>query len=419
MREIAKKRGGQCLSPRYINRRTKLKWRCEDGHEWEADSHGIKKGSWCPVCAGVQKGSIEEMQEIAAQRGGQCLSEQYVDCRAKLTWQCKNGHQWDAAPSHIKQGCWCPACAGLKKGTIEEMQEIARERGGACLSNKYINGSVKLKWQCRKGHKWETVPANIKKGYWCPDCALAKKSMLAEMRKIARERGGKCLSRKYISSDAKLTWQCKEGHEWEAVPNNIKQGTWCPVCTINAQRDTIEEMQKIAEERGGKCLSREYIDSRTKLTWQCKEGHQWETVPGHIKEGTWCAACAGKQKGTIEEMRSIAGSQGGQCLSPKYINSSTKLKWQCKQGHQWEATPENIKRGSWCLACAGLKKSTIEEMREIAEERGGKCLSEEYVNGRTKLTWQCKDNHQWEATPASIKQGHWCPLCADRRHKNL
>jgi hypothetical protein len=245
------------------------------------------------------------------------------------------------------------------------------------------------------------------------------KITISDMQEIAKKRGGQCLSSTYIDHRTKLNWQCKEGHQWEAIPSNIKQGTWCPVCTINAQKGTIEEMREIARERGGQCLSREYIDGRTKLTWQCKEGHQWEVVPGPIKLGSWCAACAGKRRGTIEEMREIARERGGQCLSTEYINGRTKLTWQCKEGHQWDAEPSNIKQEGWCLVCAGLKKGTIEQMQEIAEERGGKCLSREYINGRTKITWQCKEGHQWEATPASIKQGHWCPLCADKRRKML
>ena len=51
------------------------------------------------------------------------------------------------------------------------------------------------------------------------------------MRKLAIERGGKCLSTKYTSNKTKLRWQCKKGHEWEAIPHNIKQGHRCPKCS--------------------------------------------------------------------------------------------------------------------------------------------------------------------------------------------
>jgi hypothetical protein len=42
---------------------------------------------------------------------------------------------------------------------------------------------------------------------------------------------------------------------------------------------TIKDMQGIAEARGGKCLSTEYVNSNTHLEWECSEGHHWETTP--------------------------------------------------------------------------------------------------------------------------------------------
>lgn len=55
-------------------------------------------------------------------------------------------------------------------------------------------------------------------------------------------------------------------------------------------------------------------------------------------------------------------------------------------------------------------KYTIEDMQTLAEERGGKCLSENYFNSHTKLIWKCKYGHVWKATPINIKRGSWCPL---------
>jgi len=45
----------------------------------------------------------------------------------------------------------------------------------------------------------------------------------------------------------------------------------------------IEEMNKIAKSKEGKCLSKEYINTITKLKWQCDKGHTWEARPSHIK----------------------------------------------------------------------------------------------------------------------------------------
>lgn len=50
------------------------------------------------------------------------------------------------------------------------------------------------------------------------------------MIELARKRKGECLSTEYINAHTKLMWKCVHGHEWEAKPNNIHQGKWCPKC---------------------------------------------------------------------------------------------------------------------------------------------------------------------------------------------
>ncbi len=55
---------------------------------------------------------------------------------------------------------------------------------------------------------------------------------------------------------------------------------------------------------------------------------------------------------------------------------------------------------------------TIDDMRELAESRGGQCLSTEFSGIGSKLTWRCWFGHEWEATPVCVTAGHWCPECA-------
>ena len=106
------------------------------------------------------------------------------------------------------------------------------------------------------------------------------------------------------------------------------------------------------------------------------------------------------------------------CLSKKYINGYTKLKWQCKNGHTWLASLSNIKTGGyWCPFCSGKAKHTIKEMREMAKMRSGKCLSTQYVNIYTKLKWQCDKKHRWNASPGNVIKGSWCPICAVEKRK--
>jgi hypothetical protein len=114
----------------------------------------------------------------------------------------------------------------------------------------------------------------------------------------------------------------------------------------------------------------------------------------------------------IEYFKNLAIQKNGKCLSNEYKTLNEKLKWQCSKGHVWETIPASILRGTWCKVCSGKAKKTIQDMQNLAMSRDGKCLSENYTNGRIKLIWQCANGHVWSAKPDNIKQGKWCPDCS-------
>ena len=60
----------------------------------------------------------------------------------------------------------------------------------------------------------------------------------------------------------------------------------------------------------------------------------------------------------------------------------------------------------------------IEDMKQAAAFRGGKCLSTSMVKGDlyTKLEWECADGHKFTMSPfAILKAGHWCPECCEQQ----
>ncbi len=114
-------------------------------------------------------------------------------------------------------------------------------------------------------------------------------------------------------------------------------------------------------------------------------------------------------------MVKLAAKHGGKVLSTVYVNCNTELLWECKEGHQFEARPINVKRAQdWCIYCSGKRKFAIEDMAKLAAKHGGKVLSIIYVDYMTKLLWECKEGHQFEATPRSAKKiVDWCNICKD------
>jgi hypothetical protein len=171
MRLAAAKNGGLCLSEKYVAAHLSLRWRCAKSHEWSARPDGVMRGNWCMECSYVaRKPTRQQIDARAAAHGGQCLSE-YVDKQTPLKWQCAKLHTWNAPWFRVNRGRWCHQCACVAKSfTIEMMQELAASRGGSCLSKEYRGAHGKLEWLCYGGHAWWATANSIRHGSWCPHC---------------------------------------------------------------------------------------------------------------------------------------------------------------------------------------------------------------------------------------------------------
>ena len=176
------------------------------------------------------------------------------------------------------------------------------------------------------------------------------------------------------------------------------------------RRLSLKDAIDSARRKKGVCLSKQYVNSIIPMLWRCQHGHEWEMRYASIRQGYWCPECGRAEK--LSNCRSFAKKKKGDCLSGQYINNNTKLNWICEAGHKWSATPANIFRGHWCPECANQGRYTLERLREIAQKRGGECLSKDCGNARKKLLWKCGNGHEWEATTGNVVAGRWCPECS-------
>jgi hypothetical protein len=418
-RRLAASLGGRCLSSRYVDVHTKLDWACAEGHRWQAQWDRVNRlRRWCPACARARARAytIADMRAFASARGGDCLSDVYVNGRTMLRWRCEQGHTWDAPPKNVLGGAWCATCVGQRPWTLDRAMKLARSRGGECLGE--TEKHRVYRWRCVMGHRWTADGVDVQAGNWCAACAANKPLTIADLQRTARKRGGRCLAEKYLGTAVKVEWECRKGHRWTAKPASVRGGSWCPECSVEQRRRPrrlidIHDMQKAARERGGKCLSSYYVPEQ-KLLWECADGHRWRALGTAVRYGRWCAQCAGLASPTIEDLQALAADLGGECLSTRYRGTHRKLWWQCGAGHTFRAAPSSVKAGRFCPECRPRKPGTIAELKAIAAERGGKCLSRRYVNAHTHVEWSCSAGHRWRAVPASVKSGTWCPQCARR-----
>jgi hypothetical protein len=372
MRALAKERLGECLSLKCRNAHTPLLWRCEHGHVWRARPCSIRRGDWCPTC-GIKKRSdarrhdIHAMQILAQTRGGLCLSTEYRGSAEKLRWRCANGHEWEATPNQNQRGSWCPRCSPgygervcrclFEKLFVTEFSKVkpswlVSTRGALLELDGYCE-ALRLAWEYHGQQHYEFVPHFHKN---LRDFRLRLKDDQLKRAKCSRH-GVKLVEVPYTVPLRQLEkWLRVELEKHGVRPLRSKP---VPLSILNAYRsDQVAAMQAIAQSRGGTFLSAEFLGEGYKHRWKCNEGHEWEARPRDIKHHrSWCPTCGAARRGRrrrlgIEAMRALGRERGGECLSRIYVNSQTKLRWRCKEGHEWEAAPSNVKHNAtWCPKC--------------------------------------------------------------------
>ena len=171
------------------------------------------------------------------------------------------------------------------------------------------------------------------------------------------------------------------------------------------EKKSLTDTQRSAAQRGGQCLSENYINSKTKLIWQCALEHKpFQMTPNNVDKGHWCRACAGNSNHTIEDMQTLAQALGGECLSTEYRGNKNKLEWRCNEGHAFQMRPNDVQQGHWCRICSGKPEYTIEDMQTLAKSLGGECLSTEYLGTKAELEWRCAEGHIFSKRPNTIQQ---------------
>ncbi len=132
---------------------------------------------------------LAKLQERAAEHGGRCLASQYQRIQARYPFQCERGHEWMAWGTEILKGHWCPTCRteDRQRQGLELMRSIAADRGGMCVSEHYVDNNSKLEWECARGHRWWARPRQVSSaGNWCAQCQYLSQITLEKTRRKRR-----------------------------------------------------------------------------------------------------------------------------------------------------------------------------------------------------------------------------------------
>ncbi|KFZ25571.1 MAG: hypothetical protein KQ78_02237 [Candidatus Izimaplasma bacterium HR2] len=162
---------GYTLIGEYKNSYTKVKIKCPEGHEYSVTPSNFKTGYRCPICSGLCPIQAEkEFLELVEREGYELLSE-YKNNKTKVKLRCNKGHEYKVRPNDFKTGYRCPICANVCPEQAKEQFIELVEKEGYELIDEYKNNHTKVKLKCPNDHEWETVPSSFKNYIRCPHCA--------------------------------------------------------------------------------------------------------------------------------------------------------------------------------------------------------------------------------------------------------
>jgi phage-related protein len=170
----------------------------------------------------------------------------YLNYETKIGVTCEKGHRFESLWCHLKRGHWCPECAGQVVHE-EDVRRFIEDKGGILEDGwKYINKTTRFWISCDKGHKWRTQWNDIKyNGSWCPYCSKCRVNV-EDIKNFIKDKGGKLDDGwKYDKSWTKFMVTCEKGHRWETSWNVIQSRHWCPHCqNFKSEQEFRELIEK-------------------------------------------------------------------------------------------------------------------------------------------------------------------------------
>jgi hypothetical protein len=232
MKKVAAAWGGVCLSSTYKGHQVPLDLRCAAGHRFPLLASCAPWTLVCRVCPRSRNQTFSGRGARDCHRLGRRLSlaslhqphrQDAVALRggAHMGGMPGRGALWRLVPG-VSLRAHQAKTGGYRAG-------CARARWP--VPSAYVDKETPPQWQCAKGHTWFAPWCRVNKGQWCHQCAVkARTRTIEQMQELARSRGGQCLSTVYPGTHGKIEWLCGKGYAWHANVNSVWRGSWCPEC---------------------------------------------------------------------------------------------------------------------------------------------------------------------------------------------
>ena len=405
-----------------------------------------------------KKLTIEQMQRLAKDNGGICLSKEYVAIKSQLEWECKVGHQWKASAVRVKSGIWCKTCNPRprysrvnKSGTSLAIKfpylllEWDYEKNDIDPNEMSPYSNHKVFWKCIYGHSWNaSIDSRTYKESGCRHCRSRTSRfeifILCELRSIFKE---VIWRRKFEGVEADIYLDSEniaievDGEHWhkdkielDRAKSELFEKLGIKLIRVRSaalpsikglqilyprNKDDFEIVIELCE-----LLSEEIDNSSLQqyLLDKVRKGeHEYKEIISRLPAPPEEESLAFLYPELVKEW----DYEKNFPLTPDLFASKThhRVWWICAKNHSWDTVVKNrTLNNSGCPDChedklAEIKRLAIENMHHYAKNHGGSCDTTNYINSSNGSTqWTCSEGHIWNARKDYIiDKNNWCPKC--------
>lgn len=177
------------------------------------------------------------------------------------------------------------------------------------------------------------------------------------------------------NSDIKVWWQCKKGHEWQTTIGNRTRGTGCAICAgqyATGENNLGVHNPLLAQEwhpsKNGEFNPYNILpQSNRNVWWRCSScNHDWKTTVNNRHKGHGCPACSGRVATADNNLAMVNPNltfewhvTKNDRLTPFDVKpkSNRKVWWKCIVcNHEWEAIIADRFSGNGCPKCGRIKR---------------------------------------------------------------
>jgi hypothetical protein len=185
------------------------------------------------------------------------------------------------------------------------------------------------------------------------------------------------------------------------------------------KKRTLDYIKSNIENDGYKVLSDIYVSAHDKLILECSNGHRFKLSWQKWVRGRRCKYC-NKSRLHFGDIENSFKLEGYTLLTTKteYRNTKQKLVVICSEGHMYNVSYSNWRRGCRCRTCyVNSLKKPLSEFEQVARLEGFTLLSgrDRYEDASSKLLWRCPKGHSIFLSWNSWRVGVRCKHCAIER----